>query len=253
LRCIPNEGEASLKTAHRTLKKHSNNLDLPFEFAVQEKIARRISDRTGHPATVLFTDNASIMISFRKMKNHRMLLRLHHMFCEADEKIINAVAEFVRNRNRESSRVLNDFIKSNKNIVRHKNGKCLGKINTCGKHHSLGSMYQKLNHVYFGGKLDVAITWGRKGGRKPHRNIRLGSYSYDNKIIRIHPALDKSWVPGFFVESVVYHEMLHAHFQATKYHGRMQYHTPEFHRLEKRYTYFQKSTNWEKQNVKYLL
>ena len=241
-----------MKTAQRTSRKYSNSHQLSFDFMVQERLERAISARLGKPVTVIFTDNASVMISFSKLKNG-IALRLHHMFREADKKVIEAVIGYVQHRDRKSSSILNEFIKSNKSAVR-KGTRCRSPdIDTCGKHHDLKTIYRNLNRSYFGGKLDVTITWGRKNGRKPHRHIRLGSYSYENKIIRIHPALDRDWVPGYFVESVVYHEMLHAHFQVARRGGRVRYHTPEFHQFERRNPHFDRSLKWEKSNVQHLL
>ena len=37
----------------------------------------------------------------------------------------------------------------------------------------------------------------------------MGSYSVEDRVIRIHRSLDRSFVPRFFVEWIVFHEMLH--------------------------------------------
>ena len=241
-----------MKTAQRTSRKYPNSHQLSFDFMVQEKLERAISARLGKPVTLIFTDNASVMISFRKLKTG-IVLRLHRMFREADKNVVEAIIGYVQSRDRKSSLILNEFIKCNNSVVR-KNSRCRSPdIDTHGKYHDLKVIYRHLNRTYFGGKLDVTITWGRKNGRKPHRHIRLGSYSYENKIIRIHPALDRDWVPGYFVESVVYHEMLHAHFQVARRNGRVRYHTPEFHQLERRNPHFDRSSKWEKSNIRHLL
>ena len=44
----------------------------------------------------------------------------------------------------------------------------------------------------------------------------MGSYSADSKVIRIHPALDQPLVPRFFVEWIVFHEMLHHVYRARR-------------------------------------
>ena len=65
------------------------------------------------------------------------------------------------------------------------------------------------------------------------RTIRLGSYDARENLIRVHPALDQSWVPRLFVEAVVYHEMLHALMPAKESGGRRCLHGPEFRRRER--------------------
>ena len=55
-------------------------------------------------------------------------------------------------------------------------------------------MLRRVNETYFGGSInDVLITWGRRPrkvetGAAP---IKLGSYSAEERLIRIHPVLDE--------------------------------------------------------------
>ena len=37
----------------------------------------------------------------------------------------------------------------------------------------------------------------------------MGSYSVEDRLIRIHPTLDRPDVPRYYVAWIVYHEMLH--------------------------------------------
>ena len=56
----------------------------------------------------------------------------------------------------------------------------------------------------------AAITWGARTGRPKRRNsIKMGSYSVEDRLIRIHRSLDRVFVPRFFVAWIVFHEMLH--------------------------------------------
>lgn len=241
-----------MKTANRTGKKCGNNLELPFEKTADSRIHRGLSHYLSCSVEVDFTDNAAVMISFKKKKGGSMKLRLHHMFRAADENIIKALAGYLQNRDSESSLYLNNFIKSNKNLVR-KHKKRPGKIEPCGKCYELEPIFNRINRNFFNNETNAAITWGKRNGRKAYSQIRLGSYSYADKLIRIHPALDKKWVPEFFIESIVYHEMLHAFFQVTQKNGRKQYHTHEFREYEKKYPKFEQARVWEKQNIHRLI
>ena len=53
----------------------------------------------------------------------------------------------------------------------------------------------------------------------------MGSYSVEDKLIRIHRSLDRDLVPRFFVAWIVYHEMLHQVHGAPILNGRRQFHT----------------------------
>ncbi len=73
-------------------------------------------------------------------------------------------------------------------------------------------------------------------------------------LIRIHPVLDRSDVPRYFLESVVYHEMLHHHMGGVPDRaGRTVYHTRHFREAEARYPRHQEALAWEKANLPKLL
>ena len=82
----------------------------------------------------------------------------------------------------------------------------------------------------------------------------MGSYSSDSKVIRIHPALDQSRVPRYFVEWIVFHEMLHHVHRARRGpDGRRCVHTPEFLEHERRFYAFERAQRWENENLDLLL
>jgi hypothetical protein len=61
-------------------------------------------------------------------------------------------------------------------------------------------------------------------------------------------------VPECFVESVVFHEMLHEmHGVVEVEEGRRCVHTPEFLEDERRYTRYDEARRWEKKNLSKLL
>jgi hypothetical protein len=72
-------------------------------------------------------------------------------------------------------------------------------------------------------------------------------------LIRIHPALDQSWVPRYFVEYIVYHEMLHHVIPMPERNGRRQLHTPEFRARERAFAHFERALAWERRHVHRLL
>jgi len=65
----------------------------------------------------------------------------------------------------------------------------------------------------------------------------------------VHPALDRKWVPDFFVDFIVYHEMLH---QAVPWHnsvGRRQPHGRVFRARERQFARFEEAVAWEQKNL----
>jgi hypothetical protein len=73
-------------------------------------------------------------------------------------------------------------------------------------------------------------------------------------LIRIHPVLDRADVPSYFLESVLYHEMLHHHLGGVPDRsGRTVYHSRAFREAEALYPRYREALAWEKENLPRLL
>src|SRR5437764_1025857 len=72
---------------------------------------------------------------------------------------------------------------------------------TKGKHNDLLAIFQRVNEKYFDGSVHALVSWGRRTTppRKKRQTIKLGSYTVRDRLIRLHPALDRRWVPRYFV------------------------------------------------------
>src|SRR3954463_753489 len=80
-----------------------------------------------------------------------------------------------------------------------------------GRFFNLRDIFDKLNARYFRNRLrGYTILWGRKRRQRPKDSIVFGTIQEEDRMIRIHPLLDQRFVPTFFLEYVVFHEMLHA-------------------------------------------
>ncbi|HEY0137776.1 MAG TPA: hypothetical protein VGB85_27010, partial [Nannocystis sp.] len=84
-------------------------------------------------------------------------------------------------------------------------------------------------------------------------SIKLGSYSVEEELIRIHPVMDAADVPHFFIAWIIYHEMLHEVHDMPIVDGRRVYHTPEFRRAEARFEHYAEAVLWERTQVHKLL
>jgi hypothetical protein len=81
----------------------------------------------------------------------------------------------------------------------------------------------------------------------------MGSYSVEDRLIRIHASLDRPFVPKLFVEWIVYHEMLHQKHDIPVVGGRRQFHTREFLREEAEYEHYDRASRWERENLDKIL
>ena len=202
-------------------------------------------------------DNTHTMLTYQR---HRGVwqLRLHHMFVAAPTEVLEALAVFVRTGDAQASATLDAYIEGNKVFIRRVPPSQLRRrlrIDPVGEHHDLKEIFDELNRRYFRNRINATITYGPAPRvRGPRRSIKMGSYSSDSKVIRIHPALDQSRVPRYFVEWIVFHEMLHHVHRARRGpDGRRCVHTPEFLEHERRFYAFERAQRWENENLDLLL
>ncbi len=223
----------------------------------QDSLERRIRAHLARGRVqVTLTDNRYTMISVRRVaKERRYEVRLHHMFADADPLITRALARYIADNDTEASRVLGDFIDENSDFVRgRRRTPTTTVIFTAGEHHDLRQIYDDLNERYFENRIDAAITWGARCGRPRRRNsIKMGSYSVEDRLIRIHRSLDRAFVPKFFVEWIVFHEMLHQVHDIRVKNGRREFHSKAFLADEAQFEHFETAKIWERRNLDAIL
>lgn len=220
-------------------------------------LERRLRTRLRGPVAVEVHDNTHTMLTFQR---HRALwrVRLHHMFLAAPDEVLQALADYVRHGDAEASGVLDKFIERNKAYIRRMSPAQMRKrlrLEPSGQHHDLSPIFERLNERYFRGRIDAAITYGPAPRvTRPRKSIKMGSYSADSRVIRIHPALDQPVVPRYFVEWIVFHEMLHHVYRTRRGEdGRRCIHPPEFLEHERRFHDFARAQAWEVENLDLLL
>jgi hypothetical protein len=230
-------------------------LALPFEDAPlwdADSLAATLSRESARALSLTLTDNRSVLLSFRRSGGVTHL-RLHRMFLHAQLAVVRALARSLRRTSRVADLEVRRFMNDNLHRVR-KQRRPLPPLLTAGRAHDLGGIFRRLNDRFFGGKLEVPLTWGRGVGRARRGGLTFGSYDPVLGLIRIHPVLDRPEVPFFFVESVVYHEMLHHRLGGVPDKaGRTVYHTRAFRQAEGRYPWHREALAWEKENLPHLL
>lgn len=197
----------------------------------------------GKPVSLLITDNTTSMVSIRE-KGKAVVVRLHRMFLDAGDDVITEIATFLTHRKGETP-LLRNFLKQNSHRIK-KAPPRKTTVKTEGKYHNLDEIFHALNREYFNGGISSSITWGVRNARYAVRKRTLGSYSRYMNIIRINPVLDKKNVPQYFMEFVVYHEMLHADMGANEKNGRRLVHSREFKGRERLFGQYDRAIAWEK-------
>lgn len=207
--------------------------------------------------SVIWTDNRTSMISVVKRPTSGYQLRLHHMFQVAPERVWQALVDYVQNKTHPAKQELQTYIHQQQSLIRYSSPttsrRSVPVRQAQGRYVDLDAMLHQLNQQYFNNRVQANITWMRMSLQRKRTSIRFGVYDHQQKLIRIHRLLDQSFVPRYFVESVVYHEMLHQLIPAVRLHGRWCNHPPAFKRAEREYPYYQKAQKWERENLHCLL
>ena len=191
-----------------TVRFQSRQLALPFDVPLwtPSGLEAALAREAKRPVCLTVTENRSVLLSFRK-DEASVLVRLHRMFLHAPITVVRAVARGLARRSRKADGAVRRFMNENLHRVQ-KVKRPLPPLVTAGRVHDLTRIFERLNRRFFRAGLEVPMTWGRGSGRARRGGLTFGSYDPVLGLIRIHPVLDRSDVPLYFLESVVYHEML---------------------------------------------
>jgi hypothetical protein len=189
------------------------------------------------------------MLSAR-IKDGVMCVRLHRIFIDADNGVIDEIVSMLRHRKGEMT-LFRHFVRDNRDRLCRKPPQKIS-VKTVGKYYDLRELFDEINAEYFDGAINAVITWGSKCSRYAVRRRTLGSYSGSTNLIRINPALDKRTVPRYFVAFVVYHEMLHAAVRVSAgtsgNRERRIVHSKEFKKRERLFKDYERAIAWEKRS-----
>jgi hypothetical protein len=222
----------------------------------------------GRLRTLALTRNRSRVLSVKPVADDPggLALRLDACFVRAPQEVLQAVVTWIRGgaAGRQALRRLREHFDSAREgaaVAPRPRRRPSPALRPVGRTLDLREVRDRLDRTYFGGKLAVGITWGQAAGggavwgeRRRRRSIRLGSYSYESKLVRIHPSLDRPDVPRYVVEAVVYHELAHAALpEPACRSGRRRLHPPEFRALERRFPDHERAERWIERHLGSLL
>ncbi|MEW5742995.1 MAG: hypothetical protein AB1938_29030 [Myxococcota bacterium] len=216
-------------------------------------LGHRIAEALGPELKVHLSvhDNGSTMVSFRRQPP-LLKVRVHHMFLDAPDPVVTAIADYAGRGVRAAGQVLDDFIAARQERIRALPRRPTP-LEARGRCFDLQALFEELNQRYFQGGIRARIGWGRQNGRRRRKSIRLGVYDHKAREIRVHPALDRPDVPRYFVEYIVFHEMLHQLFPSDRHTGRHVHHPRAFRDRERAFPRYEAALAWEKQHLHRLL
>jgi len=185
-----------------------------------------------------------------RLNNKQVQVRLSDILTTAPLAVHRALASilvaklFKRKVSDECEKIFRDYVNSPavvraSDIARRRRG--YKQITTAhGRVYNLEKIFQRLNKKYFNSQLRTPVlSWSLRRTKR-----MLGHHDPVHNTIIISKTLDSTNVPEFFVEYVLYHEMLHIKHKARIIRGRCYYHTSEFYQDEKRFQHYKDAMIW---------
>ena len=185
-----------------------------------------------------------------RVRAGRVYVRISDLLRIAPPEVIRAISFLLvarlvsRKAPAEQERVYRSFaftpeVLRASDIARRQRGRKMISTST-GRIYDLEKLFRKLNRRHFDDSLQMpTLTWSRRRARSI-----LGHHDAAHDTITISKILDSPDVPEWFVEYILFHEMLHIKHTARIIKGRRYYHTPAFRAEERSYPRYEQAQEW---------
>ncbi len=192
---------------------------------------------------LVWNNNKYQWIKILAVESQKMKISLHHIFRYSGKMLIKKIAQKIsQHKGCEETTITLKQSRPRSTPSQ--------KYTTTGIHYDLLQIYQNINQRYFDNRVDLTITWFGNAQRKAKWHRTLGYYDGERKVIKVHRLLDDPFFPPFYLDFIVYHEMLH-HVYPPFYSksGRYLTHHKRFKEQEKNFQEYAVALNWEKKNM----
>lgn len=218
-----------------------------------EELRRYLAEATGKPIRLRMNANTHSMISARRDgTGPGLFISLNRIFLDADREVIEALPGFLTRSTAKDRLIIRRFINGSSDRIvavaaAQPRRRRIPAGNARGEHINLQPRADDVNAKYFNNSLVFRILWGnKKEGTRRQRHITFGTWNDRLRVIRIHPILDNPSVPLFFLDFVIYHEMLHIAIPtAVAENGHAIHHSREFRERERLFEHYAAAVAWE--------
>ena len=198
------------------------------------------------PLRLAWHENRTSFFSCRKDRES-LHLRLHRLFAKAPSPVLEAVIGYAVKGDAHAGRIVRQMA----HLYFSKERIAPDSLVTKGRIFDLQEIQDRVGKRYFP-HLKVAIGWSTHRRSGAFKCMTFGSYDRHRNQIRINLLLDEKAVPLFFLEFIVYHEMLHAAIPARiDARGAIHSHTAEFRKREKEFAEYLEAKEWEKKSLEF--
>jgi len=208
-------------------------------------IKKELENKLNQSVLIKFYDFKSTFLRIEKKPNI-FILKLHKLFLESNDDIKNAIVDYCLKKDKSSRNIIKLFAYDFFSKKDYSNKLDKSKLITKGVFFDLKQIFDNLNMIYFENKLDLSITWFEKPKYFRFCHFTFGTYNRNTKLIKINKLLDQSNFPFYFINYVVYHEMLHSVCEEKNINGKRSIHTKDFKEKEKKFAYYKEAKNFEK-------
>ena len=193
----------------------------------------------------------STFISTLKSR-YEIKISLHSLFLKAPKEIIDAISSHCFRRDKDALKVIRNYASNYFKSVDYSDRLDVSKLVSKGNCYDLKQIFDVQNQIYFHNELKALnITYFQKPKYRRYRHFTFGSYDKNLKLIRINKLLDNSKFPFYFINYIVYHEILHHIYPVIlDKNGRRKVHTKEFKTQEKKFPYYREAIEFEKKFLK---
>lgn len=211
---------------------------------LQEELSRR----TGRRVLLCLTDNRRRMLSVRP-RDDLLEVRLQRIFLDSPSEVLDEIAALLSGGRTDRSalrRFTADRFRENPDAVRPRSNPSPARA--ASSHHDIIRYAESLNETYLGGRSTAQVVWGRRNNRRGRRSIRFACYDPDRNLIIMNRKLDAPDIPAYFVEYVLFHEMLHEVLGiGQRADGRRDIHGSLFKLMESTFPDYDKAVRFERE------
>jgi hypothetical protein len=225
---------------------------IPLPIATVSDLQSELSRLSGRKILLYLTDNRRRMVSARR-HGDVLEVRLQRAFLDAPPGVIGELGDILAGRECDRAalrRFIDGALPADAPPAARRPPNATARDSS---HHDLSGYASRLNETYLGGRSRAGVVWGRRDRRKSRSSIRFACYDPARNLIIMNRKLDRPDIPAYFVEFVLFHEMLHEVLGMDEGpDGRRSIHGKLFKLMESTYPDYEKALRFEKELCKRL-
>ncbi len=197
-----------------------------------------------HPPGSPIHLHLTVMNALWRMRQYQnaLLIKVNEGFLYADQNVLRAILQnSISKRRPDNDHLIHEYAVSDdfgELLIEIESFAAPPALPAQGRAHNLDVSFDRVNGAYFGGRMARPnLVWNRALTMR-----RFGHYQPSRDTLMVSISLDDPGVPGFVIDFVIYHELLHKKHGAATVNGRRQTHSPSFRADERQFAEYVEAT-----------